>query len=84
MHGIRFTNCKFTTFFSVVQLCVDYAGEKAVLLYKLQDEVMDMYHTEVPASQRGKGVGAILVQVMEGRGRDADLQIREGRVWVLY
>ena len=28
-------------------------------------------------------MGAILVQVMEGRGRDADLQVREGRVWVL-
>lgn len=35
---------------------------EGVLLYNLEEEVMDMYHTEVPASQRGKGVGAMLVK----------------------
>lgn len=37
-------------------------GGEGVLLYSLKDEVMDLYHTEVPASLRGKGVGALLVK----------------------
>lgn len=40
---------------------LDGDGE-GVLLYSLGDGVMDMYHTEVPATQRGKGVGAMLVK----------------------
>ena len=40
-------------------------GEQAVLLYKLYEDekVIDLYHTEVPVSQRGKGLGGILAQV---------------------
>ena len=41
-----------------------YVGEEAVLQYNMEGgEVMDMYHTEVPVSQRGKGVGGVLAQV---------------------
>ena len=40
-------------------------GEEAVLLYREEDErVWDLYHTEVPQSQRGKGLGAILAEVL--------------------
>lgn len=55
-----------------VVLC--HAGEEAVLLYSLErGQVMDMYHTEVPESQRGKGLGGVLAQVsgQEGRGEGA-------------
>ena len=35
-----------------------------MLLYRMESGgVMDMYHTEVPASQRGKGVGGHLAHV---------------------
>ena len=45
-----------------------WSGEEAELLYTLlKGGVMDMYHTEVPASQRGKGVGGILAQVSPDR-----------------
>ena len=42
------------------------SGEEAVLLYSIQGDTIDMYHTEVPASQRGKGVGGTLAQVRGG------------------
>ena len=40
--------------------------EKAVLQYQLLGEkqgIMDLYHTGVPESQRGKGVAGQLVKV---------------------
>lgn len=49
------------------QLSVIIIGEEAVLEYNMEGEsVMDMYHTEVPVSQRGKGVGGVLAQVSYG------------------
>lgn len=43
-----------------------FSGEEAVLEYRMEgSEVVDMYHTEVPESQRGKGVGGKLAQVSE-------------------
>ena len=45
-----------------------HTGEEAVVLYsQLPDGVLDLYHTEVPTSQRGKGLGALLAEV-GGRG----------------
>ena len=39
-------------------------GEEAVLEYSEgAGGELDMFHTEVPASQRGKGLGAVLAQV---------------------
>lgn len=42
----------------------------------MKDGVLDLYHTEVPTSQRGKGVGGRLAEVRgrweqrsEGQGR---------------
>ena len=40
-------------------------GEEAVLQYRVDNGgIWDMYHTEVPSSQRGKGLGAVLAQVL--------------------
>lgn len=39
-------------------------GEEAFLSYNIEDNsVWDAYHTEVPISQRGKGLGGILAEV---------------------
>ncbi len=39
-------------------------GEEAYLQYALSaDGVLDLYHTEVPASHRGQGLGAVLAEV---------------------
>ena len=41
-------------------------GEQAVLEYsRLEDDgpALDLYHTEVPPSQRGKGLGGVLAEV---------------------
>lgn len=37
--------------------------ERAILEYDLNNGVMDMYHTESPNSQRGKGIAAIITEV---------------------
>ena len=51
-----------TVFYSTLQLICFL--EKAVLQYEfLGNEVMDLYHTEVPGSQRGKGMAGHLVKV---------------------
>ena len=40
------------------------AGEEAVLCYsRLPGGSLDLYHTEVPPSQRGQGLGAVLAKV---------------------
>lgn len=45
--------------YSIVRL-----DEEAVLQYRVEsDQVWDLYHTGVPTSQRGKGLGAVLAQV---------------------
>jgi len=36
---------------------------KALLEYDLKDNVIDMYHTEVPDAYRGQGIAKVLVQV---------------------
>lgn len=39
-------------------------GEEAVLEYtRRADGSLDLYHTEVPSSQRGKGLGGVLAKV---------------------
>ena len=54
---------------SDAMLCHDHssaklhAGEEAVLQYRIDGEIWDLYHTEVPSSQRGKGLGAVLAEV---------------------
>ena len=46
------------------KFCIVIGDEEAVLLYRDEgDYTWDAYHTEVPHSQRGKGLGAILAQV---------------------
>ena len=46
------------------QLSLVFIGEEAVLLYSVKsDGSLDFHHTEVPSSQRGKGLGGLLAQV---------------------
>ena len=41
-----------------------HTGEEAVLEYSVRpDGSLDLVHTEVPPSQRGKGLGGILAEV---------------------
>lgn len=38
--------------------------EEAFISYRVEtDAIWDAYHTEVPSSQRGKGLGGILAEV---------------------
>ena len=38
--------------------------EEGYIMYKIESQdIWDAYHTEVPLSQRGKGLGAILAKV---------------------
>ena len=48
---------------SYVLLWYISTGEEAVLQYRVEDSVWDMHHTEVPPSQRGRGLGAVLAEV---------------------
>ena len=39
-------------------------GENAVIEYRwIEDSVVDLYHTEVPLSHRGKGLAQLLTKV---------------------
>jgi len=39
-------------------------GENAVIEYRwIEDSVVDLYHTEVPPSHRGKGLAQMLTKV---------------------
>ena len=41
-----------------------YTGEEGVLQYSHRpDGSLDLYHTEVPPSQRGRGLGGMLAEV---------------------
>ena len=39
-------------------------GEEAFIFYKIEStDIWDAYHTEVPTSQRGRGLGGVLAEV---------------------
>jgi predicted GNAT family acetyltransferase len=50
---------------------VEEDGATAQLVYRLQGDVLDLLHTEVPEALGGRGVGGALVEAALGRaGRD--------------
>lgn len=51
-------------------------GELSRLEYRLQDGVMDIHHTEVPASLGGRGIGGKLVEAAVAYARAHGLQVR--------
>lgn len=51
------------------------AGE-AELLYRINDDVMSMFHTYVPESERGKGVAERLALEAFGFARKKNLMVR--------
>ena len=42
------------------RFCVATSGGEAELLYRIEGDVMPIYHTFVPESERGKGIAEIL------------------------
>lgn len=51
-------------------------GAEARLEYSIAGDVMDMEHTVVPASARGKGVGALLADAAFGFAKAQRLRVR--------
>lgn len=51
-------------------------GETSVCVYRLQGSTMVFTHTEVPTSQRGRGVAAALVATAIAHARAQGLRVR--------
>ncbi|XP_003390309.1 PREDICTED: protein NATD1-like [Amphimedon queenslandica] len=72
MAGVQATHSPSLRKFSIV---ID--EEEAVLLYRDEGgNTWDAYHTEVPPSQRGKGLGAVLAQALFAHVSNNNLRIR--------
>lgn len=52
------------------------SGDEAVLQYSRRpDGVLDLYHTEVPASQRGRGLGGVLAEAALSYAKEEGLKV---------
>ncbi|HVZ16016.1 MAG TPA: GNAT family N-acetyltransferase [Terriglobales bacterium] len=64
--GLRFTNTRFE---------IERGGHTAFIDYRLQNGLLDLLHTEVPAELRGSGVGAELVHSTLTWAREKGLKV---------
>jgi len=54
----------------------NWSGKRLELIYGMfADDVIDLQHTEVPASAQGKGVGDALVRAALAYARERDLRV---------
>ncbi len=51
-------------------------GQSCLVDYRLHDGVMDLVHTEVPASLQGRGIAAVLVQAALAHAQAHGLKVR--------